>query len=168
MRSQKGGLRVAPLKYVSDSRTAGQPYTAPRAAVYYQAHCRTAANTLSDCHTRTAAHYQSHCRTLLRTLPQTAAHCRAHCCTQRTATHCRTAAHCHTATHALLHCRTHCTLPIALLHTAARTGRSAQTLPCLLPHAATHYRTLPRALPHTATCTAAKPSLKLPFKMALD
>jgi hypothetical protein len=49
----------------------------------------------------------------------------------------RSAAHCHAATHALLHCHTLLSTPP---YTAARTAR---TLPCALPHTATH------TLPHT-------------------
>jgi hypothetical protein len=82
-----------------------------------------------------AAHY--------RTLPLTLSHTAAH--------YCRTAAHCRTTAHALPHCRT---LPSALLHTAARNARSdAHTLPCALPHNATHIWI--RKLKHTIPCFSA-------------
>jgi hypothetical protein len=64
-------------------RTAGQPHTAARTTIHYQALCRTLSRAL-------LAHHRAHCHKLPLALPRTAAHC-------RTAPHCPTVTHCRTA-----------------------------------------------------------------------
>jgi hypothetical protein len=87
---------------------AGQPHTAARTAIHYQAHCRilscaamrTATQWLHCClycrillHCRTAAHCRAHCHTLPSTLPHTAVGTATH-----SGSYCRTIPLCRTST----------------------------------------------------------------------
>jgi hypothetical protein len=124
-------------------RTAGQPHTAARAAIYCQAHYRILLRALHiPCVTtpRIATHNQALLAAHSHTIPHTSAHTAARSALPRTAAHCHTAGHPHTTKRTIYHI-----LPSALPHTAA--------------HCHAHYsRTLTSAHNHTLPHCPTKPN----------